>query len=56
LIGWLDNNLLRLHTLPITVWSEAGFGRLTGVVLVFVTAELAFLAAVLPPTRSAAES
>jgi hypothetical protein len=56
LLGWFDNNLLHLHTLPRTIWSEAGLGRLTGVVLVFATAALAFLAAVLPPTRTGAAS
>lgn len=48
LLGWYLNNNWVLNALPRTIWSEAGLPRAGGVVLVFVTAALAFLAAVLP--------
>jgi hypothetical protein len=52
LIGWFLNNGWELHALPRTIWSEAGLSRAVGVALVFATATLAFLAAILPPVVS----
>jgi hypothetical protein len=54
MLGWFLNNNWVLQKLPRTIWSEAGLGCTIGVVLVFATAALALLAAVLPLSRNAA--
>lgn len=56
MLGWFLNNNWVLRTLPLTIWSEVGLGRTVGVVLVFASAALALLAAVLPLSRTAAWS